>query len=141
MSDETRDRLAIAVEKVCYIAVKAREFDVKEAVSEMDLGSNPSDEQMREVLADYEDDPVFEELRSLLGSLNVEELTNLIALVWMGRGDYSADEWEAALEEARGAVDEKAPEYLLGIPLLADFLEEGLAALGYSCEDFEMGHL
>ncbi|MGA9084443.1 MAG: DUF3775 domain-containing protein [Pseudolabrys sp.] len=31
--------------------------------------------------------------------------------------------------------------YLLGMPLLGDFLEEGLSLLGYSCEEFEINRL
>ena len=135
----------IALEKVCYIVVKAREFDVKEAPSEEgrgeDRGSNPADEGMVEVLADYPDDPVYEELKTFLDSLNRDEYVDLLALVWIGRGDYTGQEWNEAVKEARTIADKKAPDYLLGIPLLPDFLEEGLNAVGYSCLDEEKEHL
>lgn len=131
----------ISTDKVCYVIVKAREFDVKEAVVEVDVGSNPADESMREVLADYADDPTYEELKSFLSDLNQEEIVELIALAWMGRGDYTADDWESLVQEAQDIVDEKAPDYLIGMPLLADYLEEALSQLGLSCEDFELGHL
>jgi hypothetical protein len=62
-------------------------------------------------------------------------LVNLVALAWLGRGDYTADEWDAALEAARDAHNARTAEYLLGIPLLGDFLEEGLSLMGESCED------
>jgi hypothetical protein len=133
--------LGINPDKVCHIIVKAREFDVKEAPMETDVGSNPSDDGVREILADHADDPTYEELKTFLDDLNEEEIVTLLALVWLGRGDYTVDEWDAIVKEAQEIADEKAPNYLLGFPLLADFLEEGLSQLGYSCQDFEMGRL
>lgn len=131
----------IALDKVCYIIIKAREFDVKEEPPDEEPGSNPADDQEREVLADYADDATYQELKAFLDGLNRDEFVDLLALVWIGRGDYSADEWNDVVKEARGILDKKAPEYLLGIPLLADFLEEGLNELGLSCEDVEIEHL
>lgn len=131
----------IALDKVCYIIIKAREFDVKEEPPDEDPGSNPADDQEREVLADYADDPTYEELKAFLEGLNRDELVDLLALVWIGRGDYTGNEWGEVVKEARGVLDKKAPDYLLGIPLLADFLDEGLNELGLSCEDVEKEHL
>jgi hypothetical protein len=110
-------------------------------VSEDDPGSNPSDDKAIDVLSDYPDDPTYAELKSFLDDLNRDEFVDLLALVWMGRGDYTPKEWNEVVKEARQILDKKAPEYLLGIPLLADYLEEGLNALGLSCEDFEKEHL
>ena len=93
------------------------------------------------MLEDTPDDPVFEELTSFLNDLNVDEMEELLALTWLGRGDYTVDDWQDALKQAREVRDEKAPQYLLGIPLLADYLEDGLSSFGLSCQDFEMGHL
>jgi len=127
--------LGIAVEKVCFSILKARAFDAKVEVVEPDPGSNPSDEDMREVLEDYADDATFVELKDFIESLNEEEQVNLVALVWLGRGTFSDDEWEAALAEAQAAHNDHTADYLLGMPLLGDYLEEGLSQLGYSCED------
>ena len=38
------DVLSISPEKVCFIIVKAREFDAKDAVTDPDPGSNPTDD-------------------------------------------------------------------------------------------------
>jgi hypothetical protein len=127
--------------KVCFVIVKAREFDVKEGVVEPDPGSNPTDDAGRSVLADYPDDPVYEELTSFIDYLNVDEQAQLVALAWLGRGDYSIDEWDAAVTAARERQTGSTARYLLGIPILADLLEEGLSQHGQSCEDFERGHL
>jgi hypothetical protein len=96
---------------------------------------------MREILVDYADDPTYEELMSFLEALNQEELINLLALTWMGRGDFTKEDWEDALAEAEDVVDKKAPAYLIGIPLLSDYLELALSELGYSCRDYEMGRM
>ena len=110
-------------------------------MTEPDPGSNATDDADYAVLEDHPDDPVVEEITALVDSLSVDEQVDLVALAWLGRGDYTADDWEAVREEAAGAHNNKTASYLLGMPLLADFLEEGLSLLGYSCEDFEMGHL
>jgi hypothetical protein len=126
--------LAISPEKVCYLILKAHEFDVKDVVTETDPGSNPADDMDLSVLEDHPDDPVLEEITSLIDALSVDEQVDLVALSWLGRGDNTADDWESVREEAAGAHNEKTASYLLGNPLLGDHLEEGLALLGYACE-------
>lgn len=133
--------LNISPEKVCYIIVKAREFDVKVPPVEPDPGSNPADSGEREILVDYADDATLEELKGALGSLNEDEIIDILALVWMGRGDYTADLWEDAVRRAGETVDKTVVEYLVGIPLLGDYLEEALSQLGHSCEEYEMNRL
>jgi hypothetical protein len=133
--------LAISPEKVCFIILKAREFATKDEVTEPDPGSNPTDDGDVEILEDHADDPVVEELTSLINSLSEDEQIDLVALAWLGRDDYSAADWLSVREEAARAHNERTAEYLLGTPLVGDFLEEGLSILGYSCEDFEIGRL
>jgi len=58
-----------------------------------------------------------------------------------GREDYSASDWKTVREEAARAHNQRTATYLLGMPLLGDFLEEGLSVLGRSCEEFEIGRL
>lgn len=133
--------LRISTDKVCYVVVKARELDVKVAPHGLDEGSHSSDDQMVTILEDYAADPTFEELQVFLGGLNDEELEDLIALTWVGRGDFSAEEWEDVLAEIQDVREKHSVEYLIGTPLLADYLEEGLSQFGLSCEDFEMGRM
>ncbi len=133
--------LEISPESVCFVIIKAREFDVKDGVSEPDPGSNPTDDKMLAVLEDHKDDPVVQELTSFIGAMNVDQQIELVALAWLGRGDYSADDWPSVREQAAEAHNDKTASYLLGIPMLGDFLEEGLAMLGYSCEPFEINRL
>lgn len=128
--------LRISSEKVCYIVVKAREFDVKVAPQWLDDGSNATDDGMLQILEDYKDDPTLAELRSYLQALDEDELEDLIALTWIGRGDYTLDEWEDLMSGVRDLrASENTVPYLIGIPLLGDYLEDGLNEFGLSCTD------
>lgn len=127
--------LGIAVEKVTDMITRARAFDAKVEVVEPDPASNLSDDDMVEVLEDYKGDPIYQELFDFIDSLNEDEQINLVALTWLGRGDFTAAEWESAIAAARDARSDHTDTYLLGIPLLGDYLEEGLNELGYSSED------
>jgi hypothetical protein len=133
--------LTIDHEKICYLIIKAREFDAKMDPEVDDPGDNPVDDGDREILFDHPDDPTVEEIRACLAGLNEDEAAEVLALVWIGGGDYDADEWDEALAAARDDPDSRRPAALLSIPLLGDYLEEGLAELGYSCQDEEIGRL
>ncbi len=133
--------LTIALEHVCFLIVKAREFDVKVEVVEPEPGSNPGDEDMREVLEDYPDDPVQEELTEFIDGLSYDEKIDLVTLAWLGRDDYTADDWAEVRQQAADAHNNRTAAYLLGMPLLGDYLEEGISLLGLSCQEFEMGRL
>ncbi|HZS64075.1 MAG TPA: DUF3775 domain-containing protein [Xanthobacteraceae bacterium] len=133
--------LSISSEKVCFIIVKAREFDAKDVVTDLDEGSNPSDDRMIAVLEDHRDDPVVQEVRGFIGALTEDEQVDLVTLAWLGRGDGAVGDWRELRAEAARAHNNRTASYLLGMPLLPDYLEEGLSQLGISCEDFEMGRL
>jgi hypothetical protein len=142
--DETRDmpdELNISAEKVCFIIVKAREFDAKVDPVEPDPGSNAADEGEREVLEDYSDDATASELQAAIDALNEDEVIDLIALAWLGRGDFEKSEWAEARTLASERHRRRSAAYLIGMPMLGDYLEEGLAQLGYSCSSEEMDHL
>jgi len=135
------DELTVSAEKVCFIIVKAREFDVKDAVTEPDPGSNAADDGEVAVLEDHADDPVQQELTAFINALSEDEQIDLVALTWLGRDDYEASDWATVRDEAAREHNRRTASYLLGMPLLADFLEEGLSMLGRSCEEFELGRL
>lgn len=127
----------LSTEKVCFVIVKAREFEAQEDVVESDPGSNAIDDDFRGTLAAYADDPTFEELDSFIGDLNADEQAELVALAWLGRGDYDTEEWDQAVRDAEERHTSGTSEYLLGTPMLPDYLEAGLAQFGRSCLDYE----
>ena len=95
-----------------------------------------ADDGMVDVLEDVADDSTYQELVEYIRSLDEEEQVNLVALAWVGRGTYELSEWEEALSEAHHAHNKRTAEYLTGLPMLGDYLDEGLAALGESSESF-----
>jgi uncharacterized protein DUF3775 len=126
--------LSISPEKLAFVITKAREFDVKDVVTDPDPASNASDDAMLSVLEDHPDDPTYDELRSFIGALTQDEQIDLVALTWLGRGDGTLDEWDDLREEAARAHNRRTATYLLGKPMLADHLEEALDQLGISYE-------
>ena len=133
--------LGINPDKVCHVIAKARVFDAKEDVSDPDSGSNASDDGMTDVLEDLPDDATYQELMEFIRSLDEDEQINLVALAWLGRGTYDIGEWREALREARSQHNKRTAEYLTGLPLLGDYLEEGLAAFGEDCDAFDKGRM
>jgi hypothetical protein len=127
--------LAISPEKVGFLIEKAREFDAKEASTDPDSGSNASDDNMIDVLTDNGDDPVVREITGFINSLTEEEQVDLVALMRLGRGDGSIDEWKDLQREAAEGRNSRTAGYLLGEPLLSDFLAEGLDQFGLTWGD------
>jgi hypothetical protein len=135
--------LSISTEKVCFVVLKAREFEVKDVDTSFDDGdgSNPADDRMTEVLEDRPDDPVDQELVAFIEAMSEDEQVDLVTMTWLGRGDGTLDDWDDLRAEAARVHNIRTASYLLGIPLLPDYLEETLAAFGRSCEEIEQDHL
>jgi hypothetical protein len=99
-------------------------------------GSNPIDDGSLDSLVTSPDDTTEQELRDVIAGLNDDERTDLIALVYIGRGDMEPEEWGAAVRLAREREDASSvstADWLIGIPNLGDLLDEGLALMGRSC--------
>ena len=127
-------------DKVCFIIVKAREFDAETAAPIGDA-SDASDDGFVGILTDQPNSAAKAELEGFIGALDEDEQTELVALMLVGRGDFGAEEWSDAMSEAKGRPQPTTAAYLLGIPTVGDFLEEGLSTFGFSCEDMERGRL
>jgi len=124
--------LAISVDKVGFLIEKTREFDVKEAESDPDSGSNPTDDEMIDVLEDDGCDPVAQEISGFINAMTEDEQIDLIALMRLGRGDGSIEEWNDLRREAAEVRGRSTSRTLLGEPLVSDYLAEGLDAFGLS---------
>jgi hypothetical protein len=133
--------LSISSEKVCYLVVKAREFDVQDVDTELEDGSNPTDDRQIDVLEDEPDNPVAQEIRVFIAELGEDEKADLIGLLRLGRGDGTMGEWAAMRSEGHREHAGRIAAYLMGEPLLSDYLEEGLSQFGFSCAEFEIGRL
>ena len=133
------------LETICWLIVKVREFEVEDAMpaaaGDDDRTITPDPQDAEEELAEadesrVQEDPIYAEAKRVIDELNEEAQIELVALTWLGRGDYTGpDEWQEALDEAANRHAEiNTAEYLLGNPLLPDYLEEGLSQLGLSCD-------
>jgi hypothetical protein len=137
--DETPGvRLEVDPTVVCFLIAKARAFDAKVGAADSDVIAQPGEDEDHDALQDYGDDPVALEIREAIDDLNEDEQTELVALTWIGRGDFAAEEWDDALAAAQERHTGPSSAYLLGMPMLGDLLEEGFTALGYSCDDYEV---
>jgi hypothetical protein len=133
--------LSISSEKVCFLIVKAREFDVQDVDTELEEGSNPSDDREIDVLEENSDNPVAQEIRVFIAEMGEDEKADLIGLLRLGRGDGTMDEWDVLREEGFSEHSGRVAAYLMGEPLLSDLLEEGLSQFGMSCAEFEINRL
>lgn len=141
-SAQTPDvELNVSTEQVCFIITKARQFEVKDLPTVSDPGSNESDDRMVGVLEARAGDPVAEEIRAFVEALDEDQQIDLVALAWVGRGDFGIGDWAEARAQAAAAHNDRTADYLLGLPLLSEFLEDALSDCGKSCEDEEMGRL
>jgi hypothetical protein len=133
--------LSISTENVCFLIIKAREFDVQDLAADEDSGSNPADDREIDVLEEHGDDPVVQEISDFIDALSEDEQVDLVALMRLGRGDGVLADWDDLRNEAQLQHNAQTASYLLGEPLVADYLEEGLSQFGRSCEDTEVGRL
>jgi hypothetical protein len=133
MPQDNLPELSISEQKLCFIIAKAREFDVKDVVTDPDDSSNATDDAMLSVLEDHKDDPVVQELTAVIFAMSEDEQIDLVALTWLGRGDGTIEDWSELRAEAARAHNRRTASYLLGIPLLSDYLEEAISQFGISC--------
>ncbi len=132
MADEDDvPELGISTETVCWVIARARAFDAKEAG---DGDADPDEDDPEAHLLEEEGDTIAEELRDAIAEMNEDEQAALIALAWIGRGEFDVSEWDEAVRTAKERNLRNAEDYLVGMPLLGDYLEEGLSAFGLSCD-------
>ena len=126
----TAPNLEISPAKVWFFIQKAREFDVKDVVTDEGSGSNASDDAMISVLEDHGDDPTYTELRTFINALTEDEQIDLVALMRLGRGDGTIEEWMDLRRQAAEGRNGRTATYLLGEPMLGDLLADGLEQFG-----------
>jgi hypothetical protein len=127
--------LDVSVDTICFLIQMARVFHAKEEVVIPEQPLNATDDWALQVLANHRDDPTYQEFVTTIRDLEPDQQANLVALMWIGRGDYEADEWEEALEQAVEESTAYTAEYLISKPLVSDYLEAALNQLGYSCNE------
>lgn len=126
--------LTLPLDKLCHIISLAREFHVKGASSDPSATATEDDDIALATLEDRPADPAEAELRQLIEDLSEDAQLDLVALAWLARNDHTLDDWADLRRHAAEQATTPMAKYLMGIPLLADYLSTGLAALGRDCE-------
>lgn len=124
----------IAAGKVRDLIEHLRMFDGKEGAGGWDGGQDGYEDGAIHVLETLADDGTEEQIRGVIEGLDVDEQADLVALVWIGRGDFEPEEWPVAVRRAQERAVASTARYLLGIPNVGDLLEEGMAAMGRDLE-------
>ena len=131
--------LELSADKVAQVIVRARELEARTGAWELPDRRHPGEDTAEMVLEALRNDPARLALASFLQELSRDELAELVALMWVGRGSFEPEEWDEAIQTAREEHTGIAgtTRYLLSNPLLAEHLEEGLERMGYSASDME----
>ena len=125
--------LRISVEKVCDLIETARELAGKVMPTTGDRTTTGDDSKLV-TIEDYPgEDARRQQAAEFIAGLNVDEQTDLLALIWLGRGDYDIADWDAAVAEAEARIVARDPDFMLGDPALPDELGAGLEAFGRAC--------
>lgn len=126
--------LDVNPDTVCRLIELARVFHAQEEVVIPEEPENPSGDYPTQILAGHAGDSTLEEFRNIITDLEPDQQQQIVALLWLGRGDFSVEEWEEAVDEATENWNENTAEYLIAHPLLPDYLTDGLDQHGYDCD-------
>ena len=134
----SRQVLSIPVDTVRFIIGKLRECGNEGMSAEPAEGSRPPDSDGVGALR-RQDGPcrctaMLQELRSFIDDLPEDQQVDLVALAWLGRDNCLATDWPTIRGETTEPHYAHTARYLTSMPMVDDFLEEGLSTLGFSVE-------
>jgi hypothetical protein len=129
--------IEISPSKVARIIIRARTLDAKTGRWDTPMDDAEADS----ILESRPSDATEDELRSYISDLNSDEQASLVAIMWIGRETFTADDLDEAIETAKAEATAPTEDYLLGIPMLSDYLSAGLDELGYDTEELIDDHL
>ncbi len=142
--------MEIKPEAVSRVIFAARQLnvdeEVRESLSDEDDVTKEPEEVLDEALVgsvhqEHEKDPVWWDLKAFIDDMPADEQCELIALAWIGRGDGGKVDWEDMVRLASERRSDHTAEYLIGMPLLAEYLQSALDTFDISIEDFEENHI
>ena len=125
----------VNTETVRRLIALARTVHAQEEVVIPEDSSNPSGDWGAQVLASHADDLSRDEFLSIVADLEPDQQQQLVAMMWLGRGDFAAEEWDAAVEQAVDLWRDGTGAYLLSHPMLSGELEAALEALDLGTEE------
>jgi len=115
---------------------KAREINITDDMyMPGDPGAIEDSDEGKVILAENSEDLTSRELSDAIDELEPDQQKELIALFFVGRGDFDKEEWHQAMNAAAKVSHHERAKFLISKPMLADLLEEGLAKFGISSSD------
>ena len=133
------EEVDLVSEKVGFIIQLARQLDNGSSFDNGGSTAGSIDSVDYESFDETLEGPTGDQISEYINSLNEDEALDLVALMWVGRGTYRAKQFDQARQVAAAEATNSTSEYLLGSPLLADYLEDGLEAMGISVAEAEEG--
>lgn len=116
----------ISVEKLLELIEYLRIMDAKEATADLARGDDAYEDGSSHSLEMNPDDGTQQQIRGVIDGLDVDEQADLVALIWLGRGDFEPAEWVVARRRAAETLPRSVSKFIMGIPDVGDLLEEGL---------------
>jgi hypothetical protein len=126
--------LRINPDKVCEFIEAGRELAGRVPSTAGDRTTTGDDSPLT-FMVQREDDPTRQLMAEFVGGLNIEEQEDLLALLYLGRGDFDLDSWDEAVAEARTRIDARDADFMIGDPGLPEYLGAALDAFGKTCPD------
>jgi hypothetical protein len=126
------NELSINSEYMRRILEKLRAVMGREGEVMPEIGGNASDDERPATLQETPGDLLLQELSEEIEAMDDDHKHEMVALMWLGRGDFSADEWPEAVSLAAERHDGPTSRYLLSHPRVADQIANGLEELGHS---------
>jgi hypothetical protein len=122
--------LALNPEFLRNLILRLRALMAREETVSPDSGSNPTDDEGPATLQESPDDLTRTEIEVEIGDLEPDQQAELVALMWIGRGDLEPEEWDEALALAAERHEGATAAYLLSHPHVADHIDEGIERVG-----------
>lgn len=133
------DELDLNPEFLRSLVLKLRAVMAQEELVSPDSGSNPSDDGGSATLQESPDNMTRAEIEAQIEDLEPDQQAELVALMWVGRGDFEPEEWEEAVALALERADTPTATYLLAHPQVAEDLVEGVDKLLDGSDVIETG--
>ncbi|WP_181164544.1 DUF3775 domain-containing protein [Amaricoccus solimangrovi] len=133
------EEISLNPEFLRSLILKLGALMAQEEMVSPDSGSNPSDDEAAAVLQDSPDNLTRDEIVAQIEDLEPDQQAELVALMWVGRGDFEPDEWQEAVALAAERRDRPTAGYLLSHPQVAEDMIEGLDKLFDGSDLLETG--
>jgi Protein of unknown function (DUF3775) len=121
----------ISAAKVAHAIARAREHDIVAGSWERLMQRAFLDEPGHQTTDSFNSSIAGGVLAEYVDTLDQDEQASLLAIAWIGRGMFPPENFAEAFEKAKSEHLFVDASNLIGIPLLADYLYEGVEKLGF----------